>query len=208
MNEVLNCRQCPRLVEYLRQIKSEFPNYHNKPVPAYGADNARLLIVGLAPGKHGANATGIPFTGDASGKLLFHMLKQHGFAPEHPSNTEEPEVVLDDCKITNAVKCLPPQNKPSGEEVLRCNRFLSAELSTLNSASVILVLGRLAHNAVLKALNLKQVDYRFQHAAVHHLQQGMMLLDSYHCSRYNLQTGRLTEAMFNDIFHQIRLMLK
>ncbi len=194
------CQSCPRLVAYLDQVKSEYPGYFCQPVPAYGPIESQLLIVGLAPGKHGANASGIPFTGDASGRMLFTQLSTHGFA-QFPDSAKEAHIpVLINCRITNAVKCLPPANKPLTTEVNQCNEFLRKEITESSGISIILALGHLAHRAVIQALSLKRADFKFSHGAVHHLPMRLRLVDSYHCSRYNVQTGRLTESMFNDVF--------
>ena len=165
-------------------------------MPAFGDLRARLLIVGLAPGQHGANATGRPFTGDHAGLLLYRTLYELGLASRSRSVGVDDGLELLDCRITNAVKCLPPQNKPTSAEVHTCNSYLSAELRELPSRAVIFALGTLAHRAVLRAIGLKQSAYPFAHAAVHRLQPSRWLVDSYHCSRYNTQTKRLTPRMF------------
>lgn len=199
----MQCYSCSRLVDYLAQVKLEFPQYHCQPVPAFGAPGSQLLIVGLAPGKHGANASGIPFTGDASGNLLFKMLTAYGFAVPTSISANELEPHLVNCRLTNAVKCLPPGNKPNADEVNHCNHYLRDEINALTSSSIVLALGHLAHKAIIKAQGLRQADFIFKHGMTHKLQNGVQVLDSYHCSRYNLQTGRLTEAMFIDIFASI-----
>ena len=203
----MQCQSCSRLVDYLNQVKQEYPDYHCQPVPAYGPTDSQLMIVGLAPGKHGANASGIPFTGDASGTMLFKQLKTFGFASSFNFEIDPPVPRLQNCRITNAVKCLPPGNKPLSEEINHCNVYLSEELVQLPNTSVLLALGHLAHRAILKALSLKQTEFKFSHGAMHHLPAGFHLVDSYHCSRYNFQTGRLTEMMFNDIFHTIKRLI-
>jgi uracil-DNA glycosylase family 4 len=207
MAELLQCRQCSRLADYLSQVKQQFPDYYCKPVPAVGPEEARLLIVGLAPGKHGANATGIPFTGDASGALLFKMLHLFGFTRSDQSSSSLHKINLQQCRITNAVKCLPPSNKPTAHEISLCNSFLGKEINSLSKPSLVLALGRLAHNAVIKAVGLKQTDFNFAHAAEHQLTEQISLVDSYHCSRYNIQTKRLTEDMFSNVFRQIKCRL-
>ncbi len=201
------CRQCPRLAAFLDQINCEFPDYHNKPVPAFGAADASLLIVGLAPGKHGANASGRPFTGDAAGQLLFDTMHRHGFADRAESRAADDGLQLTNCRITNAVKCLPPDNKPNTDEINRCNHYLATELAQLPDQGVILALGQIAHIAILKALGLKRAAYRFAHGAEFVMPNGMTLIDSYHCSRYNTQTGRLTPDMFQQIFQRIEQLL-
>lgn len=206
MKEIVDCRLCPRLVDYLKLTKSEFPGYHCRPVPAFGDVDASLLIVGLAPGKHGANATGIPFTGDAAGVLLYQTLYDFGFA-DQPKSSSDGSILLINCRITNAVKCLPPQNRPAADEINRCNTHLTQELSALKPQTIVMSLGQIAHKAVIKSLGLRQRDFPFAHAAEHRLNGNLMLIDSYHCSRYNTQTGRLTEDMFRQVFRRIKLRL-
>ncbi len=202
-----NCKDCPRLSEYLQAVRTQYPAYHAGPVAPFGADNPRLLIVGLAPGMHGANATGRPFTGDHAGILLYETLHKYRFSNRPQSRNKNDGLKLIDCRITNAVKCLPPQNKPNGQEVRQCNNFLREEIRNIKGKLVILALGRIAHDAVLKALELKEKDYPFKHHACHMLADGRWLLDSYHCSRYNTQTKRLTEEMFYKIFDEIHALL-
>jgi uracil-DNA glycosylase len=198
-----NCRQCPRLASFLDEVKEKHPDYHARPVAPFGVDDPKLLIVGLAPGMHGANATGRPFTGDHAGILLYKALHQFGFSNQESATRADDGLELVNCRISNAVKCLPPANKPTGDEINVCNQFLSAELETLSTGTVILALGLVAHKAVIKALNLKQKDYPFGHGNTASLANGQWLIDSYHCSRYNTQTRRLTERMFFDIFKNI-----
>ncbi|RJS95409.1 uracil-DNA glycosylase [Salinisphaera sp. Q1T1-3] len=199
-----NCRRCPRLAGLRRTIRRRHPAYHASPVAAVGPRDARLLVVGLAPGMHGANASGRPFSGDASGGLLFEALHRHGFANQAHSKGPGDGLALFDCRITNAVKCLPPENRPSAAEMTRCAPFLACELKT---PIVVLALGRLAHQAVLRALDRRQSAHPFAHAAVHPLREGTLLLDSYHCSRYNLNTRRLTPGMFDAVIVQARHIL-
>lgn len=184
-----------------------FPGYHCLPVAGFGAANARLLIVGLAPGLHGANASGRPFTGDASGDMLFATLHKYGFASQANSGSQHDNMRLINCRITNAVKCLPPRNRPNGDEIRRCNTYLRAEISSLPADSVILALGTIAHNSVLKALDLQLSLNRFTHLAEHRLSKQFRLIDSYHCSRYNFNTGRLNQAMFEQVFERARQIL-
>ena len=198
-----NCRRCRRLAAFLNGVGIANPDYFARPVPPFGDAQPRLLIVGLAPGMHGANRTGRPFTGDYAGLLLYQTLYKYGYASAPVSVSATDGLVLSGCRITNAVKCLPPQNKPEGSEVAQCNRFLAAEIAALPPDAVILALGNVAHGAVLKAVGLKVSGYRFGHAARHGLPNGRVLYDSYHCSRYNTQTKRLTEAMFHAVFEQI-----
>jgi uracil-DNA glycosylase family 4 len=202
------CRDCPRLAAFLRSVRQDHPDYHAAPVAPFGDPRARLLIVGLAPGMHGANRTGRPFTGDYAGILLYRTLHRFGFASADCSLARDDGLELVDCRITNAVKCLPPQNKPETSEVLACNRFLGAELADLPAGAAILALGTIAHRAVLLALGLRAADYGFAHGAVHRLANGKHLFDSYHCSRYNTQTRRLTPAMFEAVFAAIAAHLE
>jgi uracil-DNA glycosylase family 4 len=204
----IDCKRCARLADFLADVKAKNPTYFCKPVPPFGDANARLLIVGLAPGMHGANRTGRPFTGDYAGVLLYETLHKFGFATQPQSITADDPQRLINCRISNAVKCLPPENKPLPAEITTCNAFLSAELLELPANSVIFALGNIAHQAVIKGLGLKLKDYKFGHAAQHALPNSMVLVDSYHCSRYNTQTKRLTEAMFHDVFAEIVLLIK
>jgi len=198
-----HCTLCDRLARHLEQIRKDYPDYHARPVPPFGDPDTALLIVGLAPGKHGANASGRPFTGDYAGILLYETLYAFGFSNKPESSHADDGLRLRRCRITNAVKCLPPENKPLPIEVNTCNRYLVEELNTLPVNSVVLALGRIAHNAILKAFGLVQSQYTFSHGGLHDLPGGLRLIDSYHCSRYNTQTGRLTEKMFQDIFSKI-----
>lgn len=188
-----------------KDVRHKHPDYHAAPVPAFGAPNAGLLIVGLAPGMHGANASGRPFTGDHAGILLYETLHRHGFASRPQSTAATDDLKLLNCRITNAVKCLPPQNKPVGAEVNNCNVYLAEEL---RHARLILALGGVAHRAVIKAFGYKQSAYAFGHAHEHTFADGRVLLDSYHCSRYNTQTKRLTESMFNEVFSRASALLQ
>lgn len=197
------CVRCPRLAAHLAGVRDAHPEYHARPVASFGADDPRLLIVGLAPGMHGANATGRPFTGDYAGILLYQTLHKFGFSNLPVSEHREDGLRLRGCRITNAVKCLPPENKPTPAEVKQCNPFLRAELRDLRPDAAILALGTIAHQAVLRALSLPARDYKFSHGAEYPLPGGHRLFDSYHCSRYNTQTRRLTAAMFHDVFARI-----
>lgn len=200
----IRCTRCPRLAKYLSDIRGAYPGYHARPVPAFGDPRARLLIVGLAPGLHGANRTGRPFTGDHAGVLLYRTLHKFGFASRPESLAADDSLQLRNCRITNAVKCIPPQNKPATTEIITCNRFLHAELTGLLPGAVILALGRIAHFAVLRALKLQAGGYAFKHGAEYALSSVHTLIDSYHCSRYNTQTRRLTPAMFERVISQAR----
>ena len=201
------CRRCDRLADFLAQIRLEYPAYHARPVAPFGDPKARLLIIGLAPGMHGANASGRPFTGDHAGILLYETLYRFGFSNQAESLARDDGLQLRDCRITNAVKCLPPQNKPLTAEIACCNEYLCRELSAMPPGGVLLTLGAVAHSAVLKALGLRQRLYPFGHGAEHRLEQDLTLLDSYHCSRYNTQTGRLTREMFQAVFARARELL-
>ena len=195
-----NCRQCPRLAGFLDEVKNEYPDYFARPVAAFGDKQAKLLIVGLAPGMHGANASGRLFTGDASGVLLYQTLHKFGFSSAPVSTDVNDGLRLKNCRITNAVKCLPPQNQPTTGEIKTCNVFLQEELDALKKGSVVIALGSVAHAAVLRAQNLILAQHKFGHQHEYALPSGLWLLDSYHCSRYNTQTKRLTEKMFQNIF--------
>ncbi len=201
------CRRCERLAAFLRTVKREHPGYYCAPVAPFGDPRARLLIVGLAPGKHGANASGRPFTGDHAGILLYRTLYDFGFASRPQSVAAGDGLVLSDCRITNAVKCLPPENKPLNSELINCNGFLKSEIEQSRADLVILALGALAHRALLRTFGLKQSAFKFAHNALHELPEGRTLIDSYHCSRYNTQTGRLTEPMFRDVFKRVAELL-
>lgn len=199
----LECRQCDRLAHFLDDVKREHPEYHARPVAPFGAKHPSLLIVGLAPGMHGANATGRPFTGDYAGVLLYETLYKFGFSNLPESVSADDKLKLIDCRITNAVKCLPPQNKPLTSEIKTCNHFLAAELNTLDKNAMVLALGKISHDAVLRTQGLALSAYKFSHGAEHVLPNGLRLIDSYHCSRYNTQTKRLTETMFHAVFEKI-----
>lgn len=190
-----DCRLCPRLGKFRDENRGRFPDYHNAPVPSFGPADARLLIVGLAPGLHGANATGRPFTGDYAGDLLFAELQALDLAAGDYGERADDGLALQGCRIVNAVRCVPPQNKPLPAEIAGCNAFLAAELAALPRAAL-LALGRVAHDAILAALRAKKSAYPFAHGARHALPDGRALVDSYHCSRYNTNTGVLTPTMF------------
>ena len=203
----LHCTDCPRLAGFLADVRRAHPDYHARPVVPFGDARARLLIVGLAPGMHGANRTGRPFTGDFAGILLYDTLHRYGFASTATSVSTDDGLQLTDCRITNAVKCLPPANKPTPEEIRTCNRWLADELAHSPDVRVILALGQIAHQAVLRALGQRPSAHAFGHAACHVLDARRTLIDSYHCSRYNTQTRRLTERGFHDVFDMIRAQL-
>jgi uracil-DNA glycosylase family 4 len=198
------CTDCPRLAKFLEVVRQQRPGYHARAVAPFGDPHARLLIVGLAPGMHGANRSGRPFTGDYAGILLYATLHRFGLSSAAVSLAADDGLLLRDCRLTNAVKCLPPENKPEPAEVRTCNAHLRQEIAAAAEVIVILALGTIAHRAVLMALGLKQSAYAFAHGARHVLPDGRVLFDSYHCSRYNTQTRRLTEQSFHDVFSAIR----
>jgi uracil-DNA glycosylase family 4 len=210
----VDCRECSRLAGFLDEVKARYPDYYARPVPAFGDVSPKVLIIGLAPGMHGANRTGRPFTGDYAGILLYQTLYKFGFATHEGSASANDNLELMRCRITNAVKCLPPGNKPEPSEIRQCNRYLAEEISEFAAkGSALLALGAIAHQAVLMALGLKLKSYPFSHGAVHALPHeaaadnlkstGLTLYDSYHCSRYNTQTRRLTSDMFERVFARI-----
>jgi uracil-DNA glycosylase family 4 len=194
------CRRCTRLAEFLAAVRSDHPDYWCRPVPPFGAAAARLVIVGLAPGMHGANASGRPFTGDHAGILLYETLHAYGFASQPHGAAFDDGLQLVDCRITNAVKCLPPGNKPTPAEVRMCGGYLAADLASVPAGGAIVALGRIAHEAALRALSHKPGDFGFAHGARHALGHDRALFDSYQCSRYNTNTRRLTPAMFRAVF--------
>lgn len=202
----VDCRRCTRLAGYLADVRGRHPDYYALPVPSFGDPGARLLIVGLAPGMHGANATGRPFTGDYAGILLYRTLHEFGFATAPESLAVDDGLELVDCRITNAVRCLPPQNKPTTAEIDACNDYLLEELNASRPPTVVLALGTIAHRAVLRALGCRLSAFPFAHHAWHSV-GSTVLVDSYHCSRYNTQTRRLTETMFRELFDSIRKRL-
>ncbi|OAH97709.1 uracil-DNA glycosylase [Methylomonas methanica] len=202
-----DCKACPRLSGFLCEVKAKYPAYHALPVSPFGDPEARLLVVGLAPGMHGANATGRPFTGDYAGLLLYQALYDFGYSNQLESVNLADGLQLSNCRITNAVKCLPPQNKPTGEEIKQCNPYLAAEIKTLPKHSVILALGNIAHQAVLRAYGLKSNAAKFAHHVSFALPDGKTLVSSYHCSRYNVQTKRLSMEMLAAVFVTIQNLL-
>jgi len=202
-----DCDLCPRLRDFRDGNAAAHSNWFNGPVPAFGGLDARLLIVGLAPGLKGANLTGRPFTGDYAGDLLYATLLGHGFAEGTYAKAKDDGLRLVDCRVTNAVRCVPPQNKPTGPETRTCNAFLARELAAMPNLKAILALGTLSHGAVLAALGQRKSAFKFAHGARHAIAAGPVLFDSYHCSRYNTNTRRLTEAMFDAVFADIRTFL-
>lgn len=206
-----DCDLCPRLVEFRSQNKSKFPEFHNGPVPSFGSLDARLLIVGLAPGLKGANQTGRPFTGDYAGDLLYATLLKFGFAAGRYGAHPDDGLRLIDCRVTNAVRCVPPENKPVGAEVAACRPFLQSEIAGMPDLRVVVALGGLGHNAFLAGLGVRKAAYPFGHCAVHKVPAGdrvLTLTDSYHCSRYNTNTRRLTTEMFETVFRTVRAQLE
>lgn len=203
----VDCRRCARLANFLDQVRKEQPGYHALPVNSFGEEGSRFLIVGLAPGMHGANRTGRPFSGDYAGNLLYGTLHKYAFAsraePLDAAGFANPALKLQGCRITNAVRCLPPQNKPEPAEIRNCNNYLANELAALPSNAAVMALGTIAHQAVLAALQLRKSSFAFAHGARHALPGGLTLFDSYHCSRYNTQTKRLTVAMFEAVVGDI-----
>ncbi len=202
-----DCALCPRLVKFRQINRLNFPSWHNAPVESFGPMTAQLLIVGLAPGMRGANKTNRPFTGDAAGLLLYETLRKFSFAKGVYSERADDSLVLRNCRITNAVRCVPPQNKPIASEVSACLQFLKSEFANLPQLRIVLALGTVAHRSVLRALDYKQNFVVFGHGARHRLTSNLILADSYHCSRYNTNTGRLTVKMFEDVFVHIRNLL-
>lgn len=203
-----DCGLCPRLVAFRAENAATFPDFHNAPVPAFGGADARLLIVGLAPGLKGANRTGRPFTGDYAGDLLYPTLVRYGWATGEYGRAADDGLRMTGARITNAVRCVPPQNKVTGAEAGACRPFLADEIAGLRELRALLALGRVAHDAVVTALGLRKADFPFAHNALHDLGNGLALADSYHCSRYNVNTGRLTEAMFHAVFDSLAPLLR
>jgi len=199
-----DCDRCPRLVEFRLTQRRLHGDWHNAPVPSFGAFDARLLIVGLAPGLKGANRTGRPFTGDFAGDLLYRTLAKFDFARGRYDARADDGFALIDCRVSNAVRCVPPENKPEIAEIKSCNSYLAEEIEAMSRLKVILALGAIAHGAVLTALERRKSLYKFAHGARHDLSQNLALADSYHCSRYNTNTGVLTVEMFEAVIRAIR----
>jgi uracil-DNA glycosylase len=199
-----DCALCPRLVAFRAAQRATSPASHNAPVAAFGNLDGRLLIVGLAPGLRGANRTGRPFTGDYAGDLLYATLRKFGFARGDYAARADDGLTLIDCRITNAVRCVPPENKPETTEIAACGRFLAAEIAGLPRLEAVLALGTIAHRSILSALGERRSAYAFAHGAMHRLSSGLVLADSYHCSRYNTNTAKLTTAMFEAVFAELR----
>ncbi|MEM7618075.1 MAG: uracil-DNA glycosylase [Pseudomonadota bacterium] len=195
-----DCQLCPRLAAFRAENQAKFPDKFNAPVPSFGSEDAQVLIVGLAPGLRGANFTGRPFTGDFAGDLLYSTLLKYGFAEGQYKADPNDGLALVNCRITNAVRCLPPENKPIGSEINTCLKFLKSQIVSMPNLKIIVSLGLVSHNAVLKSSDEKLSVHKFGHKSVHQLQNGLTLIDSYHCSKYNTSTKRLTEPMFHEIF--------
>jgi uracil-DNA glycosylase family 4 len=202
-----DCSFCPRLTEFREKNRKLFPDKFNSPVPSFGPLEAQLLVVGLAPGLRGANFTGRPFTGDYAGDLLYKSLLEFGFAEGVYKASPDDGLSLKNCRVTNAVRCLPPENKPVGSEIKRCQEFLVSEMDNLPNLRLVLALGKIAHDAVVRSCGEKLSTYKFSHNGLHQMPSGLTLVDSYHCSRYNTNTGRLTEDMFYDVFRNITAIL-
>jgi len=199
-----DCDLCPRLAEFRARNRAAFPAYHNAPVPAFGTLDGRLLIVGLAPGLHGANQTGRPFTGDYAGDLLYDTLIRFGFASGTYDRRPDDGVQLIDTRLTNAARCVPPENKPTPAEIATCRDFLSEEIAAMGNLRAIVALGTVSHASTLTALGRRPAHFAFGHGARHDVRDNVVLFDSYHCSRYNTNTGRLTTAMFQAVFSAVR----
>ena len=202
-----NCSKCRRLYNFRKKNQSNNPDWFNAPVPTFGELSSSLLIVGLAPGLQGANKTGRPFTGDYAGDLLYKTINKFNFSKGKYAGTIDDSLKLKDCTITNAVRCVPPQNKPISEEINNCNNFLKKTIEIHKNLKVIIALGLIAHKSIISALNLKQKLYKFKHGNKHKI-DNLILLDSYHCSRYNTNTGRLNQEMFEKIFFEAKKELK
>ena len=202
-----DCTLCPRLVSYRDQNRAAFPDCHNGPVQSFGSLGSELLILGLAPGVRGANKTGRPFTGDFAGDLLYLTLSAYRFSSGTYDSSPRDGVELINCRIANAVRCVPPQNKPVGAEIKACAPFLEEEIAAMKNLKLILALGTIAHNSALNVFGHRKASFKFGHNKLHAFEQGPYILDSYHCSRYNTNTGRLTTQMFHDVFDRIRQIL-
>ena len=202
-----DCPICPRLVAFRQKNRESEPGWHNAPVPSFGPASARLLVVGLAPGLKGANRTGRPFTGDYAGDLLYETLRKFGFAEGAYGRSADDGFRLIDCRVTNAVRCVPPENKPTPSEIASCRPFLAGEIAGMPRLAAIMALGAIAHASTLAALGERLSRRPFKHGALHELEGGLLLADSYHCSRYNTNTGRLTTAMFEAVVAALKVRL-
>ena len=199
-----DCDLCPRLNSFLKELRTTYPDYHNGPVPSFGDPDPKLLIVGLAPGMHGANRTARPFTGDWAGDLLYSTLDKFGFSEGTYGGEADDGLTLKSALITNAVRCLPPQNKPVGAECAACRPFLTEQIRSLPNLRAIMTLGKISHDNTVRALGLKLKDYPFGHHKIYEVERGIKLISSYHCSRYNTNTKRLTEEMFHGVFKSLK----
>jgi uracil-DNA glycosylase family 4 len=203
-----DCAICPRLVAFRQKNRESEPGWHNAPVLSFGSASARLLVVGLAPGLKGANRTGRPFTGDYAGDLLYETLRKFGFAEGAYGRSPDDGFRLVDCRVTNAVRCVPPENKPTPSEIAGCRPFLAGEIAAMPRLAAVMALGAIAHGSVLAALGERLSRRPFKHGVLHELEGGLLLADSYHCSRYNTNTGRLTAAMFEAVVGALRTRLE
>lgn len=204
-----NCHKCERLIEFRRGNQQKFPTYYNGPVPSFGSLDSEILILGLAPGLNGANQTARPFTNDYAGDVLYPILKKYGFATGSYQKRKDDGFELVNVRVTNSVRCVPPQNKVTGDEVKNCGAYLIQELQEMKNLKIILTLGSVAHNALLGVLGYKKTAFKFAHGAVHQLENHhLVMLNSYHTSRYNVNTGVLTFEMFEDIIKKLRILIE
>ena len=199
-----DCDLCPRLSGFLKDLRTEYPDYHNGPVPSFGDPDPKLLIVGLAPGMHGANRTARPFTGDWAGDLLYSTIEKFDLSEGAYGGEADDGLTLKSVLITNAVRCLPPQNKPIGAECAACRPFLTDQIRSLPNLRAIMTLGKISHDNTVRALGLRLKDYPFGHHKIYEVERGIKLISSYHCSRYNTNTKRLTEDMFHGVFQSLK----
>ncbi len=199
-----NCKRCPRLSKFLKELRVSHPDYHNGPVQSFGDPDPRLLIIGLAPGMHGANRTARPFTGDWAGDLLYSSLAKFGMSNDSYDARADDGLELKGVQITNAVRCLPPQNKPIGAECTACRPYLTDQIKSLKRLKAIMTLGKISHDNTIRALGLKLKDYPFGHNKSYNVSDKITLISSYHCSRYNTNTKRLTEEMFHGVFQNLK----
>ncbi len=202
-----DCKKCNRLYKFRKENVIKFPNYYNKPVRSFGSKFSKLLIIGLAPGLQGANKTGRPFTGDFAGELLYSTLLKFNLAKGFYDPKIKNDLKLKNCRITNVVKCVPPKNKPEGTEVKNCRSFLSEEINAMKNLKIILCLGVVSHNSTIKSFGLKPKNFIFSHGKKHKINEGVVMINSYHCSRYNTNTGRLNKKMFEEVFKKINKLL-
>ncbi len=203
-----NCTKCLRLIEFRKENIKKFPSYFNAPVPPFGPIDAKVLIIGLAPGLNGANQTGRPFTNDYAGDVLYPILQKYGFAKGNYAKNANDGFELVDVRVTNSVRCVPPQNKVTGEEIKNCGTYLKQEIAAMPNLEVVLTLGSVAHNALLGVLGYKKSNFKFAHGALHKLEKhNLIMLNSYHTSRYNINTGVLTTEMFEQIIKTLKKIL-